>query len=163
MSHVGDRLTALVDGRLGAAEQDKVMAHVRHCAQCRDALAREHWIQGQLKQLPGAEPSAALLLNLQDIGSDPSAAVPIDDVPRAQWWLPTRRRAVLAVAGAGTAAASLIGLAYVVGGAPAAEPVRPPVERYSAEFAGGGAPPFSDPTVDVITVFDQDANPVSRR
>lgn len=164
MSHLGNRLTALVDGCLDVHEQDKVMAHVRHCSECRDALEHEQSVRRRLHQLPGAEPSAALLMALKDIGSDPAAVPPLlEDSPSAHWRLPSRRRAGLALAGAGTAAVGVLGLAYMVGPQPAAEPVRPPVEQFSSEFAGVGDPPFSDPAVDAITVFDSDGNLVSRR
>lgn len=162
MSHLGDRLTAFVDGFLDVPEQEKVLAHVRHCADCRAALEHEQWVRSTLHRLPGAEPSAALLMALKDIGTGPAAAV-LEETPADRWRLPTRRRAGLALVGAGTAAAGVLGLAYVVGAEPATEPVRPPVEQFSSEFAGAGDPSFSDPGVDAMTVFDRDGNLVSRR
>ena len=154
MSHLGDRLTALVDGSLDAAERDRALAHVRHCGECRADVAHQQWLRQRLQQLPGAEPSAALLMALKDIGAGADPA--LSDDPAAHWRLPSLRHAGLALAGAGTVAAGVLGLAYVVGSpAPAADPVRPPVEQFSSEFAGVGDPPFSEPTVDVFPVLDR--------
>ncbi|MPZ96534.1 MAG: hypothetical protein GEU96_16885, partial [Propionibacteriales bacterium] len=154
-SHLGDRLTALVDGQLEPAGQDKALAHLRHCADCRAAYDHELWVRRQLYELPGAEPSAALLMALKDI--DGEAAAFLDDDPAQHWRLPSRRVAGMALAGAGTLAVSVLGLAYSLGSAPQAEPVRPPVERFSSEFAGAGdSMPFSDPAVDVLPILDRD-------
>jgi anti-sigma factor RsiW len=40
MSHLGHRLSALIDGELSAAERDRVHAHLASCAACR-AEAKE--------------------------------------------------------------------------------------------------------------------------
>ncbi|HET7328996.1 MAG TPA: zf-HC2 domain-containing protein [Nocardioidaceae bacterium] len=162
MSHLGERLTALVDGHLDAAERDRALAHVRHCAECRADVQHQHWVRRRLQELPDAEPSAALLMSLQDVGA---GAVPVQaavaDEQATRWRFPTRRHAAMAVAGAGTVAAGVLGLAYVVGAAPAAEPVRPPVGEFSAKFADVGDPPFSDAAVDAFPVLHSgsDRNP----
>lgn len=164
MSHLGDRLAALVDGDLDAGEYDRAMAHVRHCADCRAEVDRQRWVRQRLQGLPGAEPSAALLMALKDIGVGAGAVeVAVSADPAAHWRLPSRRHTGLALAGAGTVAAGVLGLAYAVGAAPAAEPVQPPVEQFSSEFADAGDPPFSDPAVDVFQVVDRDGQLVSRR
>jgi len=158
VSHLGERLTALVDGYLGPAEQERAMAHVRHCAACRAELQHEQWVRREVQSLPGAEPSAALLMALKDIGGDPSAVAIEQDAPATHWRLPPGRRAGLALAGAGTVAAGVLGLAYAVGStAPAADPVRPPVEQFSSEFASVRDAPFSDPAVDVLPVIERRA------
>lgn len=162
MTHLGDRITALVDGRLSPGEFDRVMAHVRYCADCRDIVERESWIRESLHHLPGAEPSAALLMSLQDIGA--GTAVPISADPAVHWSLPDRRRAGVAMLGVSSVAAGVFGLAYVVGAAPSAEPVRPPVQQFSVEFADStDQGPSSDPAVDVMPVLPTDGSPVSRR
>ncbi|MGH3386169.1 MAG: anti-sigma factor family protein [Nocardioidaceae bacterium] len=155
MSHLGDRLTALVDGQLEPAAQDKALAHLRHCADCRAAYDHELWVRRQLHQLPGAEPSAALLMALKDIGGD--AAAFLDDDPARHWRLPSRRVTGMALAGAGTLAVSVLGLAYSLGPAQA-QPVRPPVERFSSEFAGAGdSMPFSDPAGGILPILDRES------
>jgi anti-sigma factor RsiW len=35
MSHLGDRISALVDGELSPAERDRAHAHLAGCAACR--------------------------------------------------------------------------------------------------------------------------------
>ena len=39
MSHLGDRLSALVDGELDGAERDRAYAHLAGCEQCRNEAA----------------------------------------------------------------------------------------------------------------------------
>ena len=39
MSHLGDRLSALVDGELDGAERDRAHAHLASCEQCRTEAA----------------------------------------------------------------------------------------------------------------------------
>jgi anti-sigma factor RsiW len=166
MSHLGDRITALVDGRLSPAEQDKVLAHVRHCAVCRDELAHEQWVAERLQHLPGAEPSAALLMALKDLdaGVGPAGVFILSDDPAVAWGWPARRRAGVLAAGAGTIAAGVLGLAYVVGGTQTVEPVRPPVDQFSAEFAGStDRLPFTDPATEVLPVVTPTESLVDRR
>jgi anti-sigma factor RsiW len=154
MTHLGDRITALVDDRLSPGELDRVMAHVRYCSDCRYQVEREHWIRESLHGLPGAEPSAALLMTLQDIGA--GTAVPISADPAVHWSLPDRRRAGMAILGLSSVAAGVLGLAYVVG-APSAEPVRPPVQQFSVEFADStDLGPSSDPAADAMPILDVD-------
>jgi anti-sigma factor RsiW len=168
MSHLGDRITALVDGRLSPAEQDKVLAHVRHCAICRDELAYEQWVAERLQLLPGAEPSAALLMALKDLDVDDEGhaggATILPDNPAIPSGWPLRRRSAVLTAGAGTIAAGVLGLAYVVGGTQPADPVRPPVDQFSAEFAGSTDPlPFADPATELFPVVTPSESMVDRR
>ncbi len=39
MSHLGDRLSALVDGELDGAELDRAYAHLAGCTRCRSEAA----------------------------------------------------------------------------------------------------------------------------
>ena len=40
MTHLGDRIAALVDGELGHQDRDRALAHVAHCARCRAGARR---------------------------------------------------------------------------------------------------------------------------
>ena len=51
MGHLGSRVTALLDGRLPAFEEDRAWEHVHSCHPCRDAVEREGWVKTQLVQL----------------------------------------------------------------------------------------------------------------
>jgi len=39
MTHLGDRLSALIDGELDGAERDRAHAHLAGCQQCRTEAA----------------------------------------------------------------------------------------------------------------------------
>jgi anti-sigma factor RsiW len=165
--HLGSRVSAYVDDALAGAERDAARRHLEECHDCRVAVTQERFVQNRLQALPGAEPSAALLLALQSVGCDGArrhataaagarAMDPHSD-PTTQWRLPRPRHARLLLAGAGSVSAGLLGLAYVVGGTTAQPaPVVPPVEEFSAEFAGQGEPlPFADPAAGITAVLDQ--------
>lgn len=58
--HLGDRVSALLDGQLTTQEADCAWAHVASCAACRDAVQRETWIKQRmagLSSLTSAPPS----------------------------------------------------------------------------------------------------------
>ena len=57
MSHLGSRVSALVDGRLPLAEEERLWEHVHTCHPCRDLVEREGWVKTRL--LPAAEKSLA--------------------------------------------------------------------------------------------------------
>jgi anti-sigma factor RsiW len=58
MSHLGDLLSALVDGELGGADRDRVSAHLARCTQCRAEAAALRELKQQLQSL-AADPHAA--------------------------------------------------------------------------------------------------------
>ena len=51
MTHLGSRVSALVDGRLGAEEEERCWAHVHACHTCRDLVEHEGWVKTQLARL----------------------------------------------------------------------------------------------------------------
>jgi len=57
MSHLGDRLSALVDGELNGAELDRAHAHLAGCEQCRDEAAELRRLKVQLRGLTDGAPS----------------------------------------------------------------------------------------------------------
>ena len=58
MGHLGSRVTALLDGRLPAAEEERAWEHVHGCHPCRDAVEREGWVKTRLAQLGCASTSS---------------------------------------------------------------------------------------------------------
>ena len=60
MSHLGDRLSALVDGELGGAERDKAYAHLARCEQCRAEAAALRDLKRQLRSLAVEQPEVAI-------------------------------------------------------------------------------------------------------
>ena len=51
MGHLGSRVTALLDGRLTPAEEERAWDHVHACHPCRDAVEREGWVKTRLVSL----------------------------------------------------------------------------------------------------------------
>ena len=51
MSHLGPRVSALLDGRLDPAEEERCWSHVHSCHSCRDLVEQEGWVKTQLAQL----------------------------------------------------------------------------------------------------------------
>lgn len=51
MAHLGDRVSALLDGQLSAVETERAWAHVHLCHTCRDAVEREGWVKTSLAGL----------------------------------------------------------------------------------------------------------------
>lgn len=70
IGHLGSRVSALLDGRLSAAEEERAWEHVHSCHPCRDAVEREGWVKTRLSQLGrcGA-PSSSLRDTLLSVDS----------------------------------------------------------------------------------------------
>lgn len=61
IGHLGARVSALLDGRMSAEEEERAWAHVHDCHHCRDQVEREGWVKTRLAQLGlgvGEAPSA---------------------------------------------------------------------------------------------------------
>lgn len=134
--HLGSSVSALIDGQLDAGSEERAWAHVLHCPSCRRLVEREGWVKRQLAQMSGNEPSARLLGSLFEVPPASEAAGPswaglqawseVDELERKGRG---RRRAGLALAGAGSVSAAVFGIATLggapsgIGGAPAGTPV----------------------------------------
>ncbi|HEU5158082.1 MAG TPA: zf-HC2 domain-containing protein [Streptosporangiaceae bacterium] len=79
MSHLGDRITALVDGELGHDERDRVLAHLAACEPCRAEADVQRRLKQRLSSLGDAAPSPELLTRLYAMG-EPGGPIP----PRAR-------------------------------------------------------------------------------
>jgi anti-sigma factor RsiW len=171
MSHLGDLLSAHIDGGLDGAERDKVSAHLARCEQCRAEAAELRALKRQLSELATAAPGEVdMTQRLLEIAGLAAAAGPTGPVkarrrmasrgivgpggrsgpgvPRTSRRprLTKRRRylmlgTVSIVMGLGTAAFT------VGGGDPAPGPrIVPQVELYSEEHAiTTGGVPFDGP------------------
>lgn len=51
IGHLGPRVTALLDGRLDPAEEERAWQHVHSCTHCRDQVEREGWVKTRLSTL----------------------------------------------------------------------------------------------------------------
>ncbi|HEX4254120.1 MAG TPA: zf-HC2 domain-containing protein [Streptosporangiaceae bacterium] len=75
MSHLGNRLSALVDGELSAEESDRVHAHLARCAACRAEARELRALKQRVRGLGEVAPDDALTARLIRI-AEPGAPVP---------------------------------------------------------------------------------------
>ncbi|CAL9573480.1 hypothetical protein SUDANB176_04888 [Streptomyces sp. enrichment culture] len=77
--HLGDRLSALVDGELGHDARERVLAHVATCAKCKAEVDAQRRLKNVFAQAAPPPPSESFLARLQglpaggDLDGPPSA------------------------------------------------------------------------------------------
>lgn len=173
MTHLGERLTALVDGELSHDERDKALVHLAACDQCRAEADELRVLKRRLRAMSDALPAESLLKRLQAMGEpgDPLPPVarrlpgqsrapapvrltrPRDTRPvggRSRRAAVTRRhlpRGRYLVVGAATLAILGVGsAAFAAGSDPRAPRVSPSVEQFAVEHAlTSGDVPLTDP------------------
>ena len=169
MSHLGDRLSALVDGELNGAELDRAYAHLAGCDQCRTEAAELRVLKQKLRALMTGAPAEAAMTRrliamtgpggpmpprrrlLRVVPGRRPAAGPAPRRPQAEARRPglTRRRRYL-VLGTVSLVVGLGTVAFTAGGGGVAAPgprITPSVEMYSVEHAiTTGEVPFPGPT-----------------
>ena len=146
MSHLGRRLTALIDGELSAAERDRVHAHLARCAACRAEANELRALKKRLRGLQDLAADADLTQRLIAIPRPGGSPAPLRDrVPR--------HRGRYVALGVSCVVAGLGVTAFTVGGSPPAPGPRitPPIEMYSVEHAitTGQIPVGGSPVVPV--------------
>jgi hypothetical protein len=120
IGHLGDRVSALLDGQLSPVEEERAWGHVHACHLCRDLVEREGWVKTRLAGLSfdaACAPSSlkgSLLASL-------SAGMPPGDVYLASHPDPRPRRVSLVALGGGAAGAAVMGV-LALGAAPADAP-----------------------------------------
>src|SRR5579859_5829897 len=99
MSHLGDRLSALVDGELGGADLDRAHAHLAACEQCRTEAAELRQLKRKLRDLMAREladggPAEAAMTSRLVAMTGPGGPVPARTTGRRQRLrvVPGRRR-----------------------------------------------------------------------
>ena len=125
MAHLGSRVSALLDGRLAAAEEERCWAHVHECHACRDLVEREGWVKTRLARLSLEAGSAPDDLKDSLRGRCPTltpAAFPTGSRSRS--------RSLVAIGG-GAAGACVVGVLALGLGAPARVEPRPPATDLS--------------------------------
>jgi hypothetical protein len=127
IGHLGTRVSALLDGQLSPADEERAWDHVHSCHQCRDAVEREGWVKTRLAtmQVTGAAAPSHLKGSLLDRGivdwPDLSEHPALAD-PGAR-----RRHLGMAGIGSGAVGAAVMGV-LALGASPANAPdaaVRP--------------------------------------
>jgi anti-sigma factor RsiW len=162
MSHLGDRLSALVDGELDGAERDRAYAHLASCEQCRTEAAELRALKQKLRALISRAPAEAAMTRRLIAMTGPGGPLP----PRRRLLHPAARREIRRPGPRGAAGNAhrrrylvlgtvslVVGLgtaAFTVGGSGEAAPgprITPPVEMYSVEHAiTTGEVPFTGPS-----------------
>lgn len=103
--HIGSSASALIDGQLSDAEEERAWKHILGCPGCRRLVEREGWIKQRLAGLNGPSPlapSPGLVGSLYDV--DAWAAV--DEIERRS----RRRRAATALVGAGSVGFAVVAM-----------------------------------------------------
>jgi anti-sigma factor RsiW len=152
MSHLGERLSALIDGELDLAERERVLIHLSRCSSCRDEIAALHTLKRRMNALGDTAANAGLtgrLMGLRDTFCDDELPYPAS----AGGWLGAQHSGPESRIGryflAGSLAAVVAGLgtaAFIVGGGPptrAPEPaITPSVDVYTVQhdLISGWAP-----------------------
>lgn len=135
MSHLGSRVSALVDGCLSPEEEERCWTHVHACHACRDLVEHEGWVKTQLAQLSLGPAQTSHDFKSSLVGrcssltpsSGPGSSLAPAAFPTSQH----RSRRGLVAIGGGAASACVVGvLALGVAGSPRMEP-RPPATDLS--------------------------------
>jgi hypothetical protein len=89
MSHLGERVTALVDGELSAVESERAYAHAAGCRPCRDEIEAERLLKARLRTMPECGPSPDLLSGLMAMGAPGGPVRPREShMPGMPWAAP---------------------------------------------------------------------------
>ena len=138
MSHLGPRLSALIDGELSHAQRERVLAHLARCEPCRSEAAALRVLKHRMHALGEATANTALTDRLVALGARGQGRGSIG-LSRRRWPVRSLAVAVLAMAGLSVPAA-----AFLAGGGQA-EPgpgVTPAIEEFMTqhELSTGGVP-----------------------
>lgn len=154
MSHLGDNLSALVDGELTGTDLDRASAHLAACERCRGDAAALRALKTQLRGLGAGTGHAELTSKLLAMGDRASGR--LEDggtgdlgAGDAAWWAPGRRSLVwgaLSLAVAGGVGAAAFGMGGGPSGPRPGPDVVPQTEMFSVQHATtSGDVPFPEP------------------
>ncbi|MCD4533901.1 zf-HC2 domain-containing protein [Nocardioides sp. cx-169] len=119
IGHLGNRVSALLDGQLSAEETERAWAHVHTCHTCRDRVEHEGWVKTRLAGLSFDSGSAPDHLKGSLLEAAPGGLCFSfghgEDVHR------TRRNLGIAAIGGGAVGAAVMGV-LALGAAPADAP-----------------------------------------
>lgn len=140
IGHLGSRVSALLDGRLSPAEEERAWEHVHLCHPCRDLVEREGWVKTRLAALsqgPATAPPSlcdSLRHGLFSAATHPYAGDPATDSSRP----PTRHLVALSGGALGVAVLGVLALGAVPANAPQPDR-RAPVTSLSTPGPSGAA------------------------
>jgi hypothetical protein len=75
MSHLGDRVSSLVDGQLGIVAAERALSHIASCNECREAVEIERLLKHRLATLNLQDPGVDLVHRLLEM-SGPGGPLP---------------------------------------------------------------------------------------
>ncbi|GGL10356.1 anti-sigma factor family protein [Planomonospora parontospora] len=154
MSHLGERVSALVDGELNHHERDRALSHLTFCADCRAEVDAVRALKSRLRSLDGPSMPTDLTVSLlrmaepggplpprerpfpapRTFGGAPIPSMhsiaPPDNRPRGRAGGARRSRRAGYVAVGFASAAVALGTLFVVGGAES-NPRVPPVDMFA--------------------------------
>ena len=139
MSHLGQRLSALIDGELSHAQRERVLAHLAKCEPCRSEAAALRVLKQRMHALGEATANTGLTDRLVALGA--RGQVPVSTgLLRRRWPVRSIAVAFLTMAGLGVPAA-----AFMAGGGGQAGPgpgVTPAIEEFMTqhELSTGDVP-----------------------
>jgi len=141
VSHLGHRLSALIDGELSHEQRERALAHLARCEPCRREAAALRTLKQRMHALGEATADTALTDRLVAMGA--RYPVPASTgLPRRGWPVRSIAAAFLTVAGLGLPAA-----AFMAGGGGPQEPgpgITPAVDMLMTQHeAGTGGVPAS--------------------
>jgi anti-sigma factor RsiW len=139
LTHLGQRLSALIDGELEGSERERVLLHMAKCGSCREEVAALRMLKRRMNELGEAAAGAGLtgrLMRLRESGL--ADGLPVADAawppPPRSWGFPAETARPEQRAGryflAGSLVVFLAGLgtaAFIAGGEPQAQAPSPPV------------------------------------
>ncbi|SDQ45225.1 anti-sigma factor family protein [Thermostaphylospora chromogena] len=157
MRHLGERVSALVDGELSHSERERALAHLTFCADCRAEVEAVRALKNRLRSLEGPSVPADLTMSLLRMsepgGPLPPRINPFPDASRVFGGMPVpsmhgfappdnrprghartrggRARKAGYVAVGLTSAAVAFGTMFVIGGLETAPAVVPQMERFA--------------------------------
>jgi Putative zinc-finger len=157
MSHLGNLISALIDGELGGVELDRANAHLAGCAACQAEAAQLRELKRELRtlgDLDGADAVTSRLLAMVGPGypgapGAPGGLVTARPLQRRPGRRARRRRGRYVMWGAMSLVVVGVGAAaFGMGGTPSGnEPqITPQLEVFDAQHAiTSGDVPFADP------------------
>lgn len=120
VGHLGNRVSALLDGQLSAEETERAWAHVHGCHACRDLVEREGWVKTRLQGVSlDSGPAASDRLKGCLLGALPA---PHDPAATCAERDHRRRQLGMVALGGGAVGAAVMGV-VALGFAPADMPV----------------------------------------
>jgi anti-sigma factor RsiW len=157
IGHLGPRVSALLDGQLSPADEERAWDHVHSCHLCRDAVEREGWVKTRLAtmQYAGSETPSHLKGSLLFQGIAAGWAEPGRDAALVGAEAHrTRRHLGLTGIGGGAIGAAVMGV-LALGASPANAP--------GAMVRSGDEPFGTSLTQAIAAIVDREAPAALRR